>query len=76
MLRIVRFAEALAAHVADRFAYVSRDELSERLSACECCPHRDGLTCAHHSCGCFIWLKARWRSEKCPDNPPRWSEIS
>jgi hypothetical protein len=76
MLKIERFARAVFEHVADGCAYVSKEQLSERLSACESCDFRDGLRCGHNSCGCFIWLKARWRSEKCPATPPRWPEIS
>jgi hypothetical protein len=72
MLRIERFAQAVLEHVADGCAHVSKAELAERLKACESCEHRVGLICTHHSCGCFLWLKARWRSEKCPYDPPRW----
>ena len=76
MLNIIRFAEAVAEHVADGCSHVSKEQLTERLAACESCEHRRGLLCGHGSCGCFIWLKARWQSEKCPASPPRWLEIS
>lgn len=76
MLRIERFAAAVVDHVADGCANVSKEQLAGRLAACESCPFREWLTCGHHSCGCFIWLKARWRSEKCPADPPRWPLIS
>ena len=49
MLRIIRFAEAIAEHVADGCTHVSRDELAGRLAACEACPFRHGLTCGHDS---------------------------
>lgn len=74
MLRIIRFAEAVAVHVADGCAHVSKDQFVDRLAACEACEFRNGLICAHANCRCFIWLKAKWRSEKCPANPPRWPD--
>jgi hypothetical protein len=75
MLRIIRFAEAVAEHIADGCVSVSNEQLAERLTACETCEFRRGMICSHSSCGCFLWLKARWRSEKCPANPPRWPAV-
>ena len=74
-LQILRFVEAVAEHVADGCQTVTKEQLSERLTACQPCPHRGIVRCRHDDCGCFIWLKARWKSQKCPDNPPRWQEI-
>jgi hypothetical protein len=76
MLRIERFARAVTEHIADGCVYVSKDQLTERLQACETCSFRTALICSHDSCGCLIWLKAKWRSEKCPADPPRWPGIS
>lgn len=75
MLRIVKFAEAVANHVADGCSYVTNEQLSVRLHACESCEFRDGLFCGHARCGCLIWLKARWQTENCPAEPTRWPKI-
>src|SRR5437016_376631 len=75
MLRILRFAQAAAAHAADGCANVSKEQLEARLAACEKCEFRHGLMCQHQNCGCFIWLKARLRSESCPATPPRWPAV-
>jgi hypothetical protein len=76
MFRIVRFAEAVAQYVASGCTNVSSEDLADRLSVCEACEFRDGLFCGHDSCGCFLWLKARWKAEKCPATPSKWSEIA
>lgn len=73
-LRILHFIEALAKHIADGLANVSAAQLQERLAACEGCGKRNGFRCS--LCGCAILKKAPWRSENCPDNPPRWPVLS
>ncbi len=75
MLNILQFAKAVRNHLADGCASVSKEQLAARLSACESCEFRRSLVCAHDACGCLLWLKARWKSEKCPDHPPRWPEL-
>lgn len=70
MLRILAFAEAVAAFVADGCLTVDRDEYETRLRICESCTRRAGLKCG--LCGCFIHVKARGRVFQCPDDPPRW----
>ena len=72
MLRIERFAKAVIEHVKDGCASVSSEQLAERLRVCEGCPLRHGLRCSHSDCGCFLWLKAKWRSEDCPAG--KWSK--
>ena len=76
MLRIERFAAAIIEHVADGCACVSKEQLAARLTACEGCEFREGLRCGHEGCGCFLYVKARWRSEKCPADPPRWPDTA
>lgn len=54
----------------------------ERIAAiCKACPLFNGEVCTHKNCGCQIsadrsaWLsKLAWRSQKCPDDPPKWGE--
>ena len=76
MLLIERFARAVREHVMDGCAGVSQIQLAERLAACEACEFRIGLRCGHECCGCFLHLKARWRSEKCPAEPSRWRDLA
>jgi hypothetical protein len=75
--RIWNFALAAARHARDGFRIVTRDELQQRLAACETCPLLVDGRCTHAACGCPIsgdrsayWSKLAWASEGCPDN--RW----
>lgn len=44
-------------------------EIAERRAACEACPQRTSANrCA--ACGCFLSVKQRWASAKCPE--ARW----
>lgn len=54
--------------------YVSKEEFKERLSLCNSCPERL-KDCGNNKltkfsrcpeCGCFIYLKARLKTEECP----------
>ena len=72
---LLRFIEAIENHIKDDCTAVTKEQLTERLLACERCPHRGIFRCRNSDCGCFIWIKARMRSQRCPDNPPRWPEI-
>jgi hypothetical protein len=73
------FARALAAHAASGFAHVSEEVYDGRRALCVVCPHRLPLTDVPTSCGkCGCGLmgnllnKLLWKSESCPDAPPRW----
>lgn len=44
--------------------------VSERLSLCRDCEFREGERCG--VCGCFVQLKAKVGTEKCPHDDPRW----
>lgn len=74
LLRIPHFVEAVAKHAADGFAKVTHEQLRDRLTACQECPFRNGLSCS--KCGCWTALKAGMRSENCPAHPPRWPNLS
>ena len=65
--------KAIAMHVKDGMSKVSTKEYEERLKICDDCPLRDKNRCTHMKCGCKLNLKARWKSEKCPDG--KWPEL-
>lgn len=61
-------------------AFRSRQEIERIAAICKACPLFDGERCTHKNCGCPVsadrnaWIsKIAWRSQSCPDNPPRWS---
>lgn len=66
--RAGNLARAVARHAADWLAEVGPAELAGRLAACRDCPLRRPAdwVCQHPDCGCYIQIKARWRSEDCP----------
>jgi len=65
------FAEALKKHGNDGFKNVSVTEYTDRMSKCTSCEHlRETRSC--NLCGCYMPVKARWRTSICPDNPPKW----
>ncbi len=55
---------AVADHVADSGKKVSTEQLQRRLERCTLCEHRIERRCA--VCGCFVDVKASWRSSECP----------
>lgn len=63
-------AAAVAAFVADGGQVVSAEQYRARLAICDACEHRAGHRCG--PCGCFVALKAKPRSQRCPiDKWPR-----
>ena len=61
-------------------AFRSREEIERIAAICKACPLFDGQVCTHRNCGCTIsadrnefWSKLAWRSQRCPDDPPRWT---
>lgn len=48
----------------------SEELMSARLRTCDICPRKLDWQCG--ACGCFIQLKASFKNERCPDDPPRW----
>jgi hypothetical protein len=68
------FAEALKKHGNDGFKNVSVSKYAERIGMCTKCPNfSERQTC--NLCGCYMPVKARWRTSVCPDNPPRWVNV-
>lgn len=64
------FVGALVRHAADGLARVDNETLSERLAVCALCEHRELSNWTCRLCGCYLTVKATWRSEKCPEG--RW----
>lgn len=62
------FGKAVVRHVADGGRDVSDDEFFARLAVCKTCPSCDvpRMVCRERSCGCQLYVKARWHSETCP----------
>lgn len=67
MMNAIKFLRAAAKRYTSG-ENVSKDVYSERLETCVECPHRDNRKCG--KCGCILAIKAKWSTEKCPDN--RW----
>ena len=63
----------------DGFSGVSREQFSYRKNICSVCPNWDQSAYANigkcRICGCSI-AKLYIPSSICPDNPPRWFNIS
>lgn len=62
--------KAVGKHIVDGMRKVTFEEFQARLDVCNKCVPPDGYRvknrCTHPSCGCFLDLKAWWRSEDCP----------
>lgn len=71
---IKTFSKELTTFVKEGMPSVSEDDYQDRIDACFKCEHfleklnRCGL------CGCLVEYKARWKTTKCPDDPPRWKQ--
>lgn len=57
----------------------SAEEIEAIAAICKACPLFNGKVCTHSNCGCPIdadrniwWNKLAWKSQRCPDDPPRW----
>lgn len=72
VLRAWNFAIAIARFVADGCATVTVGQYRQRLKTCQPCEHRVGGKCLQ--CGCWVQIKARLPSEKCPEG--KWSQDS
>ena len=68
------FLTAAARHAADWFRRVPESVYQERLAVCLPCEHYHLAQCRKCGCGVRgrIIAKARWASERCPLDPPKW----
>lgn len=66
--RAVNFGKAVVRHVADGLERATDAVIQQRLEICRTCPECDltNLVCRNAGCGCFLRVKATWRSEDCP----------
>jgi len=71
---IWEFAKSLTAHAKNHFKKVPVLEYKVRMETCIACPHfRDDKRC--EKCGCYMPIKAGWRTTACADNPRRWERL-
>ena len=68
---VKQFTSEMAHYVKNGMPNVSAEEYQKRLEVCNACPHKK-----ENTCGCVIALKAKMATTTCPDDPPRWPEIS
>lgn len=69
-----RFVSAVFRHLGTGLRNVDDKEYARRLAICKSCPQwRKGWICA--VCGCLLKVKARWASESCPLDPPKWPAL-
>tara|TARA_R100001082_G_scaffold108847_1_gene84805 strand:+ start:2309 stop:2659 length:351 start_codon:yes stop_codon:yes gene_type:complete len=52
----------------------SPEQYEERMSICVDCEH---YTSAHKCglCGCYMPVKAKWKTTKCAATPPKWEAL-
>ncbi len=68
------FAKSSIEYVAAGMPAVSESEYKKRIETCHECPHlTDTKQCG--LCGCYVEVKAGWRTSTCPDTPPRWEKV-
>ena len=66
------FAKELTNHVAGGMEKVDPVTFKKRMEACVECPNfTKESTCA--LCGCYMPVKTKWATSKCPDDPPKWN---
>lgn len=73
--QVVNFAAAQIRHALDGRAKLDAGQTAARLAVCETCDQFRSADrrCAAAGCGCFVDLKATYRSERCPLG--RWPEL-
>jgi hypothetical protein len=68
------FTKALAEHAADGFERVDPTVYRKRMETCLSCEHylKEIERCG--SCGCYMPVKAGWRTSMCPLPEPKWTQ--
>ena len=77
LLRVGRFAGALARHFAKGRPKCTQQQIDDRLEICKACPHLRVDHCSLCGCRCkgnqeFL-NKLAWADQECPDG--RWSAV-
>ena len=52
------------------------DYATTRMDICRSCEHFNNIVKTCKLCGCFMPAKTNFKEQRCPDNPPRWTEIN
>tara|TARA_Y100000361_G_scaffold64790_1_gene56846 strand:- start:725 stop:1204 length:480 start_codon:yes stop_codon:yes gene_type:complete len=69
------FAKDLGKYIKEGAPNVTNKQYTERLEACNKCPHLNKKQMRCTLCGCLIEHKAKWKTTTCPDTPPRWKAL-
>tara|TARA_R110002012_G_scaffold1863_11_gene9030 strand:- start:10196 stop:10585 length:390 start_codon:yes stop_codon:yes gene_type:complete len=71
---IKNFAKDSAEFVKNGAPMCSEEEFKERMDICRACPElTDEDKCG--LCGCYMPVKAGWKTTECADDPRRWSKL-
>ena len=60
------FVVAVTKYVKEGRKNVDDSTYKARLEACDTCEYRKDHECTQ--CGCYVVLKAKWATERCPKN--------
>lgn len=66
------FIKATATHAASGFKNVDEEELNYRRDICNACEYSKSGRC--NVCGCYIQLKTKWITQRCPKN--KWRKYN
>lgn len=61
-----RLGKAAFNHAKDGFKHVDEEIYNKRIEICKSCEFYDAESNRCKSCGCYLAMKAKWNSEKCP----------
>ena len=70
------FTKELTKYVASGQPHVTAEQYADRLDTCTKCPLLNEKLMRCKVCGCLLEHKAKWATTVCPDNPPRWKDIT
>lgn len=63
---IANFTQSMYNHAKSGFRQVYPHIFDNRLEICKSCDKLDIENATCKECGCFLMIKAKWASEKCP----------
>lgn len=66
LTQVNNFLNSSIKHLIDNMENVSDEVAACRMSTCQSCEFFDKNSVRCNSCGCFLKIKTRWASEKCP----------
>ena len=67
-------AKDTAARMAKDPGIAPDEVVKERMAICGQCDYWSGGKC--DLCGCNLYVKTRFRSMRCPHDPPKWTECA